>query len=130
LELVRRRGGRQVDLRAVEPDAYGAALLYFTGSKAHNVELRQLAQEKGLKLNEYGLYRGERRVAAATEAEIYRALGLDWIPTELREASGEIALARDNRLPALVSADELRGDHDIQSTAQCSHIHVMDLYTA
>src|SRR5437016_13146524 len=77
---VRLRGGLQVDLRAVEPDAYGAALLYFTGSKAHNVELRQLAQEKGLKLNEYGLYRGQRPVAAATEAESYRALGLDRIP--------------------------------------------------
>ncbi len=114
---VRLRGGLQVDLRAVEPDAYGAALLYFTGSKAHNVALRQLAQEKGLKLNEYGLYRGERRVAAATEAEIYRALGLDWIPPELREARGEIALAREHRLPALVSADAIRGDLQMHTTA-------------
>src|SRR5213594_3799726 len=114
---VKLRGGLQVDLRAVEPDAYGAALLYFTGSKAHNVALRQLAQEKGLKLNEYGLYRGERRVAAATEAEIYRALGLDWIPPELREARGEIALAREHRLPALVSADAIRGDLQMHTTA-------------
>src|SRR6266566_3199634 len=114
---VKLRGGLQVDLRAVEPDAYGAALLYFTGSKAHNVALRQLAQEKGLKLNEYGLYRGERRVAAATEAEIYRALGLDWIPPELREARGEIALAREHRLPALVSVDAIRGDLQMHTTA-------------
>src|SRR6058998_3218537 len=114
---VKLRGGLQVDLRAVEPDAYGAALLYFTGSKAHNVALRQLAQEKGLKLNEYGLYRGERRVAAATEAEIYRALGLDWIPPELREARGEIALAREHRLPTLVSADAIRGDLQMHTTA-------------
>jgi DNA polymerase (family X) len=114
---VRLRGGLQVDLRAVEPDAYGAALLYFTGSKAHNVELRQLAQDKGLKLNEYGLYEGERRVAAATEAEIYRALGLDWIPPELREARGEIALAREHRLPRLVTLDEIRGDLQMHTTA-------------
>src|SRR3989441_781888 len=114
---VKLRGGLQVDLRAVEPDAYGAALLYFTGSKAHNVELRQLAQEKGLKLNEYGLYRGERRVAAPTEAEIYQALGLDWIPPELREARGEIALAREHRLPTLVSADAIRGDLQMHTTA-------------
>src|SRR5213596_2598826 len=114
---VKLRGGLQVDLRRSEPDAYGAALLYFTGSKAHNVALRQLAQEKGLKLNEYGLYRGERRVAAATEADIYRALGLDWIPPELREARGEIALAREHRLPALVSADAIRGDLQMHTTA-------------
>src|SRR2546428_1249231 len=114
---VRLRGGLQVDLRAVEPDAYGAALLYFTGSKAHNVELRQLAQEKGLKLNEYGLYRGERRVAAPTEAEIYQALGLDWIPPELREARGEIALAREHRLPHLVEVKDVRGDLQMHTSA-------------
>src|SRR5207245_10380695 len=90
---VRLRGGLQVDLRAVEPEAYGAALLYFTGSKAQNVELRQLAQEKGLKLNEYGLYRDERPVAAATEAESYRALGRDRHPPGLREARGHDAPA-------------------------------------
>ena len=85
------RGGLQVDLRVVEPAAYGAALLYFTGSKAHNVELRQIAQDHQYKLNEYGLYRGTRRVAGKTEEEVYAKLGLDWIPPELREARGEIA---------------------------------------
>src|SRR6266513_2788062 len=94
---VKLRGGLQVDLRAVEPAAYGAALQYFTGSKGHNVELRQVAQGKKLKLNEYGLFRGTRRIAGETEAEIYEALGLDWIPPELREARGEIALAREHR---------------------------------
>src|SRR5881409_3148713 len=99
---VKLRGGLQVDLRAVEPAAYGAALQYFTGSKAHNVELRKIAQEHGYKLNEYGLFQGTTRVAGKTEEEIHAKLGLDWIPPELREARGEIALAREHRLPRLV----------------------------
>jgi len=102
---VKLRGGLQVDLRAVEPDAYGAALVYFTGSKAHNIELRKIAQEHSYKLNEYGLFKGTRRVAGKTEQEIYALLGLDWIPPELREARGEITLAREHRLPALVTVD-------------------------
>src|SRR5881398_3496678 len=114
---VKLRGGLQVDLRAVEPAAYGAALQYFTGSKAHNVELRQLAQGKKLKLNEYGLFRGTRRIAGETEAEIYDALGLDWIPPELREARGEIALAREHRLPKLVELADVRGDLQMHTSA-------------
>ena len=114
---VKLRGGLQVDLRAVEPAAYGAALLYFTGSKAHNVELRKLAQAQGLKLNEYGLYRGTKRVAGATEAEVYEKLGLDWIAPELREARGEIELARDHRLPRLVSLADIRGDLQMHTDA-------------
>ena len=114
---VKLRGGLQVDLRAVEPAAYGAALQYFTGSKAHNVELRQLAQGKKLKLNEYGLFRGTRRIAGETEAEIYDALGLDWIPPELREARGEIALAREHRLPRLVELSDVRGDLQMHTSA-------------
>src|SRR5207237_9891483 len=104
-------------LRAVEPAAYGAALQYFTGSKAHNVELRQLAQGKKLKLNEYGLFRGTRRIAGETEAEIYDALGLDWIPPELREARGEIGLAREHRLPKLVELSDVRGDLQMHTSA-------------
>lgn len=111
------RGGLQVDLRVVEPAAYGAALLYFTGSKAHNVELRQVAQDRKYKLNEYGLYRGTRRIAGKTEAEVYAKLGLDWIPPELREARGEIALARDHRLPTLVTLEDIRGDLQMHTTA-------------
>ena len=107
---VKLQSGLQVDLRAVEPAAYGAALQYFTGSKAHNVELRKIAQEQGYKLNEYGLFKGTRRMAGKTEAEIYARLGLDWMPPELREARGEIALAREHRLPRLVELADLRGD--------------------
>lgn len=104
------RSGLQVDLRAVPPASFGAAWLYFTGSKPHNIALRRLAQEAGLKLNEYGLYRGNQRVAGATEASVYRALGLDWIEPELREDRGEIEAARQHRLPRLVQLADLRGD--------------------
>src|SRR5690242_15838580 len=114
---VKLEGGLQVDLRAVEPDAYGAALLYFTGSKAHNIELRKVAQEQSYKLNEYGLFKGTRRVAGKTEAEIYAKLGLDWIPPELREARGEIALAREHRLPHLVELKDIRGDLQMHTSA-------------
>jgi len=114
---VQLRGGLQVDLRVVEPAAYGAALLYFTGSKPHNVELRQVAQERQYKLNEYGLYRGTRRIAGKTEEEVYAKLGLDWIPPELREARGEIALAQAHRLPTLVTHDQIRGDLQMHTTA-------------
>jgi len=114
---VKLRGGLQVDLRAVEPDAYGAALLYFTGSKAHNIELRKIAQEQSYKLNEYGLFKGTRRAAGKTEEEIYTKLGLDWIPPELREARGEIALAREHRLPHLVEMQDVRGDLQMHTSA-------------
>ena len=114
---IKLRSGLQVDLRAVEPAAYGAALQYFTGSKAHNVELRKIAQEHEYKLNEYGLFKGTRRVAGKTEAEIYAKLGLDWIPPELREARGEIALARDHHLPHLVELQDIRGDLQMHTIA-------------
>ena len=114
---VKLRGGLQVDLRAVEPEAYGAALLYFTGSKAHNIELRKIAQEHGYKLNEYGLFKGTRRVAGKTEEEIYAKLGLDWMPPELREARGEIALARAHGLPHLVELKDVRGDLQMHTSA-------------
>jgi len=114
---VKLRSGLQVDLRAVEPAAYGAALQYFTGSKAHNVELRKIAQEHGYKLNEYGLFKGTRRVAGKTEQEIYAKLGLDWIPPELREARGEIALAEEHLLPHLVEVKDIRGDLQMHTSA-------------
>src|SRR5437016_2108740 len=114
---IKLRGGLQVDLRAVEPAAYGAALQYFTGSKAHNVELRTMAQDQGYKLNEYGLFKGARRVAGKTEQEIYAKLGLDWMPPELREARGEIALAREHRLPQLVELQDIRGDLQMHTNA-------------
>src|SRR5690348_356087 len=114
---VKFRSGLQLDLRAVDPEAYGAALMYFTGSKAHNIELRKIAQEKSYKLNEYGLFKGARRIAGETEEEVYAKLGLDWIPPELREARGEIALAREHRLPHLVEVKDIRGDLQMHTSA-------------
>jgi DNA polymerase (family 10) len=107
--------GLQIDLRVVPPDSWGAALLYFTGSKEHNVRLRGHALKKKLLLNEYGLYRvgAEARgqeFASRTEEDIYDALGMDWIPPELREDHGEIDAALAHALPALVRLDEMRGD--------------------
>jgi DNA polymerase (family 10) len=100
----------QVDVRVVPEDSYGAALQYFTGSKTHNVALRRLAQQQGLKLNEYGLFKGDRSVAGVTEESVYAAVGLPWIPPELRENRGEFEAARAGRLPALVEVVDLRGD--------------------
>jgi DNA polymerase (family 10) len=114
---VRLSGGLQVDLRAVEPDAYGSALQYFTGSQAHSIELRKVAQAKKFKLNEYGVYQGTRRIAGRTEEEVYAALDLDWIPPELREARGEIELARTHHLPKLVTLEDIRGDLQMHSDA-------------
>ena len=102
--------GLQVDLRAVAPASFGSAWLYFTGSKAHNIALRKLAQDAGLKLNEYGVYRGDARIAGDTEASVYQVLGLAFIAPELREDRGEIDAARARRLPALVQLPDLRGD--------------------
>lgn len=107
---VRLKNGLQLDLRVVPAPSYGAALQYFTGSRSHSIRLRQLAQELGLKLNEYGLFSGKRRVAGRTEEEIYRALGLAWVPPELREGRGEIERARQGALPRLVERTDLRGD--------------------
>ncbi|MBI5709329.1 MAG: DNA polymerase/3'-5' exonuclease PolX [Candidatus Eisenbacteria bacterium] len=115
---VRLANGLQVDLRLVPRESFGAALLYFTGSKEHNIELRKLALEQGTSLNEYGLTRerGGKVVAGRTEEEIYRALGLAWIPPELREAHGEIALARAGKLPKLIEQDDLAGDLHMHTT--------------
>ena len=105
-------GGLQADLRLVSPGQQGAALQYFTGSKAHNIALRDRALDRGLRLNEYGLFDVETGAALAgeTEAGIYEALGLRWIPPELREHRGEIEAAAAGTLPALVTLDDLRGD--------------------
>lgn len=100
----------QVDVRVVEPESYGAALHYFTGSKAHNIAVRRLGQEKGLKINEYGVFQGEKRIAGETEESVYRAVGLPFIPPELREERGEIEAARAGRLPQLVQLTDLKGD--------------------
>jgi DNA polymerase/3'-5' exonuclease PolX len=109
-ETVILANGLQVDLRVVEPEEFGAALLYFTGSKDHNVLLRSLARDRALKINEYGIFRGEERIGGRTEEEVYSALQLAWIPPELRENRGEIELAAKGPLPALIDAAGLRGD--------------------
>jgi DNA polymerase (family 10) len=110
--------GVQVDLRVVAPESYGAALQYFTGSKEHNVRLREWAARRGLKVNEYGVYRTatHRRLAGKDEAEVYHVLGLPWIPPELREDRGELDAARARRLPRLVEAKDLQGDFHIHTT--------------
>ncbi len=102
----------QVDLRVVVPESYGAALQYFTGSQAHNVRVRELAQRKGLTVNEYGVFRLDdgQRVAAATEEEVYAAVGLPWFPPELRENQGEVEAALAGELPQLVELGDIRGD--------------------
>jgi DNA polymerase (family 10) len=112
---VKLRSGLQVDIRAVPEESYGAALLYFTGSKAHNIALRGVANEHGWKLNEYGLFAGKRRIAGVSEEEIYKKLGLAFIPPELREDRGEIALAKKKWLPELVSLSDIRGDLHVHS---------------
>jgi DNA polymerase (family 10) len=112
---VRLHSGLQVDVRVVPAESFGAALLYFTGSKAHNVKLRQLALRKDWKLNEYGLFAGARRLAGHTEEEVYERLGLAPIPPELREDQGEVEAAATGRLPRLIEPGDLRGDLQIQT---------------
>src|SRR5918996_299939 len=104
--------GLQVDLRVVEPKVWGAALQYFTGSKAHNIRIREIAVRKGLKLSEYGLFdaKTEELIVARTEEEVYDRLGLPWIPPTLREDHGEVEAARDGALPKLVELKEVKGD--------------------
>ncbi len=110
------RSGQQVDLRVVLQVSYGAALLYFTGSKAHNIALRGLAIQNGWKLNEYGLFDGKRRIAGRTEEELYKKLGLVFVPPELREDRGEVGLAAKGELPHLVTLADIHGDLHAHTT--------------
>ncbi|MGD9132476.1 MAG: DNA polymerase/3'-5' exonuclease PolX, partial [Desulfobacterales bacterium] len=111
------RSGLQVDVRLVEKSSFGAALQYFTGSKDHNIAIRRLGQQRGLKINEYGVFRFEKRVAGKTEESVYKAVDLPYIPPELRENRGEIEAAREERLPALVELKDLKGDLHIHTRA-------------
>ena len=113
---IRLRSGIQVDLRVVPARSFGAALQYFTGSQAHNVVLRGMAKELGLKVNEYGVFRGKKQIAGATEEEVYAALKLPWFPPELREARREFEWAKAGQLPSLVELDQIRGDLHVHST--------------
>jgi DNA polymerase (family 10) len=111
------RSDLQVDVRVVGEESYGAALLYFTGSKAHNIALRDMAMDRDLKVNEYGVFRGDERITGETEEEIYELFDLPYIPPELREDRGELEAARDDALPSLVTLDDIRGDLQMHTTA-------------
>jgi len=110
------KDGLQVDLRAMNNRQFGSALLYFTGSKAHNIALRKRARAMGLKVSEYGVFRDDDVIAAQTEEDCYRALGLPWIPPELREDRGEIEAAERGELPHLIELKEIRGDCHMHTT--------------
>lgn len=124
------RNGLQVDLRVVEKKAFGAALQYFTGSKAHNIALRRLGQKRGLKINEYGVFKGEKRIAGETEASVFKSVGLPWIPPELREERGEIEAARAGKLPKLVELKDLRGDLHVHTKATDGHNSLREMAEA
>ncbi len=129
-ETVLLRNGLQVDLRVVEPASFGAALVYFTGSKDHNVQIRSLAKDRGLRVNEYGVTRGEERLAGRTEEDVYRSLGLAWVPPEIREARGEIEAAARGPLPRLVDTPDLRGDLHVHLPADAGPVEVDRLAAA
>jgi DNA polymerase (family 10) len=115
---VRLKENIQVDLRVVEPNCFGAALQYFTGSKQHNIRVRELAQRKGLKVSEYGVFneKTNRQIAGRTEEEVYAAVGLPWMAPELREDGGEIEAALAGRLPTLITLEDIRGDLQMHTT--------------
>jgi DNA polymerase (family 10) len=127
---VRLRNGLQMDLRVVPEESYGAALQYFTGSKEHSILVRRRALDRKLKINEYGVFRGKRRVAGRTEEEVYKAVGLPWIPPELREARGEIDLALKGKLPKLLELKDLRGDLHMHTTATDGRAELEEMVTA
>ena len=111
------RNGLQVDFRVLKPQSFGSALHYFTGSRDHNIHIRRRAQEHGYKLSEYGLFKGNRRIAGKTEEGLFAALGLDWIPPELREDRGEVEAAAAHALPRLIEVTDLRGDLHVHTRA-------------
>lgn len=126
---IRLEDGVRVDVRVVDDASYGAAVMYFTGSKDHNIKLRDLANDQGYKLNEYGLFRSEndKKIAGKTEKEIYEHLDLSWIPPELREDRGEIKAARDGELPNLVSLEDIKGDLQIHSKWSDGHHTIKEM---
>ncbi|HLC73301.1 MAG TPA: DNA polymerase/3'-5' exonuclease PolX, partial [Candidatus Nanoarchaeia archaeon] len=113
---VKLNNGMDIDVRIVEEKSYGAALNYFTGSKEHNIALRQIAKDRGLKLSEYGLFNGNKFIAGRTEEELYKALGLKYVEPELRESHGEeLEASRKNKLPNLINYGEVKGDLQVQT---------------
>lgn len=111
------QSGLQVDFRFFEPKSFGSAMLYFTGSKAHNIAIRRIAQDRGWKLNEYGLFHGDHLLAGKSEESVYRRLNMAWVPPELREDRGEIEAAQNHELPRLIEPEDIRGDLHAHTTA-------------
>ena len=124
------RSGLQVDLRIVEAKSYGAALYYFTGSKEHNVAVRKRSVEQGLKMNEYGVFRGDEQTAGREEKDIFEQIGLPFIVPELREDRGEIEAAEEDRLPDLITLDDIRGDLHVHTTATDGNNSLKDMAKA
>ncbi|MGA2983771.1 MAG: DNA polymerase/3'-5' exonuclease PolX [Terriglobia bacterium] len=127
---VKLKNDLQVDVRMIARSAYGAALHYFTGSKEHNVALRDRAKRQGLKLSEYGLFDGEKVLASRTEEEIFAKFGLPWIPPELRENLGEIEAAEKDELPKLIELGDMRGDLQMHTTASDGHASIEGMAAA
>ena len=124
------RNNLQVDLRVMQQVSYGAALVYFTGSKAHNLAIRKMAQKRHLKINEYGVFKDDDRIAGKTENQVYDAVELPWIPPELREDTGEIEAAKNNKLPTLIELANIRGDLQSHTTASDGKFSMRDMVEA
>jgi len=124
------RSGLQVDLRVVSAESYGAALHYFTGSKAHNIAIRAMGQKRGLKINEYGVFRGAKRIAGVTEEEVYKSVGLPYIEPELRENRGELEAAAAGQLPHLLEPRDLKGDLHTHTSATDGHNTLREMVLA
>lgn len=122
--------GLQVDFRIVNEDEYPAALLYFTGSKYHNVKLRQIAKDKGYKLNEYGVFKGDKRIEASSEADIYKLLDLKYMEPEIREDRGEIEAARKDELPDLIRLEDIKGDFHVHSNYSDGALSIKEMVKA
>lgn len=124
------RSNLQVDVRAVPEESFGAALQYFTGSKEHNIEIRKIAIKKKYKVNEYGVFLGEKQVAGKNEEEVYEKLGLPYIEPELRENRGEIEAAQKNKLPGLITIDDIKGDLHVHSNYTDGHNTIKEMAEA
>ncbi|WP_417389070.1 DNA polymerase/3'-5' exonuclease PolX [Gimesia sp.] len=126
-QRVRLNSGLELDLRVVPEESYGAALLYFTGSKEHNIVLRRRSQERGLKLNEYGLFREDELVSGKTEEDVYKTLELPWIPPEIRENRMEFEAAENDSLPDLIELKDIRGDLHMHTTATDGTASILEM---
>ncbi len=124
---IRVEEGKQVDLRVVIESSFGSALQYFTGSKNHNIRIREIAKDRGFKLSEYGLFKGKRKVAGKTEKEIYKKLGLPWIPPEIREDTGEVELALKGKIPSLVEEKDIKGDFHVHTESSDGFLSVKEV---